>query len=285
MATRRHSPPIPLRANCPCRATGSGPKASPSRPRGSNTRVHGKQNPAQHRRSQGRWARAGEHSRWPRRCGGPLCGRHHPRAGAADRSRRSRRSDRAPIRPASGRTGNAARRGGRPPRGSPALAGAGRGAPLCRPRALEAHPRLPRVLPLLLSARGRGPGWAATAHRGRAGCRHRLRRRDAQNLGGDPHRRRSLHAVAAPHGRGDAAPRRHPPCQSAALAHARARRRSKPGQRRAGGGLGGTRQSGDSGAACQSCARADRGGAGRLRCSDRCRHSDAEPERAAQRRQ
>ncbi len=89
----------------------------------------------------------------------------------------------------------------RAPTRSATTAHAGRGhrAPLSRPRAAEADPRLRGLLPLLLPARDGRPGKASACRRGaRRGAG--LYRRTAGDLGGDPHRRRPADAVAAPAG-------------------------------------------------------------------------------------
>ena len=102
-----------------------------------------------------------------------------------------------------------------------------------------------------------GPGGPPALSGEGARCGARLHRRRARHLGGDPDRRRPVHALPAPHRRGHAAARRHRPPQGAALAHARAR--GGPVSRHAGAGRGAQvgQQDGLRGAARQPPARAD----------------------------
>ena len=76
---------------------------------------------------------------------------------------------------------------------------AGHRAPLSRPRAAEGHPRLRGLLPLLLPPRdGRARQGAARCRRPSSDAALAYIAARSGDLGGDPHRRRSADAVAAP---------------------------------------------------------------------------------------
>ena len=106
-----------------------------------------------------------------------------------------------------------------------------RGASLSRPRAAQAHRDLRGLLPLLLPPRnggaGRGNPVAAAARYG-AG----LHRHAQGNLGGDPDRRRSAGAVAAPDQAGDDAARRDRAYQGRTHPHPHSCRPSRRASRR-----------------------------------------------------
>ena len=111
--------------------------------------------------------------------------------------------------------------------------------------------------------------------------------RASGDLGGDPHRRRSAGALAAP-------ARARSCARLAAIEHVKIVRLHtrvpvvEPGsgsRRRWSRALQGARQGDLRGAARQPSARADARGARRLRAARRCRHPDAQPDRAAARRQ
>src|SRR5262249_54117060 len=125
----------------------------------------------------------------------------------AHRSRRSARPHCAPVRSRGGGTRRQARGDGRPDGGGCASPGRGHRAPLSRPRAAQAGPRLRGLLPLLFPA---GSGGARSRALTRAARRcDRLHLHPFPDLGGDPHRRRSARALAAAawtnrrHARGD----------------------------------------------------------------------------------
>ena len=125
-----------------------------------------------------------------------LCGRGHRPMLRSDRSRRSARSHRAAVRAERGRTST------RRPKNAPirsAMTPIRRSRASCtvtRSRAVQTRCRLPGLLPVLFSPRdgraGRRDRLVAAGLRGRA----RLYRRASRDLGGDPDRRRSVHAHA-----------------------------------------------------------------------------------------
>ena len=139
---------------------------------------------------------------------------------------RPERSDRPPVR--AGCSG-AERHAGGARRSDRRLAhqpGRGHRPPLSRPRAAEGRPCLPGLLPLLLPPRDGGAAGARHPLARRHGRGLRLYRRPSGDLGGDPHRRRSAGALAAPARRDHAAARRHRSREDRPLPHPRAGRRA-----------------------------------------------------------
>ncbi len=174
---------------------------------------------------------------------------------------------------------------GRPDRRRRAFAGRRHRASLSRPRAAEAHPCLRGLLPLLFSARNGRARQAERAVAQGASNRARLHPRASGNLGSDPDRRRSAHAVGAPPARRDEGAGRDRPRQGRAHSHPHADRRSGAHHARSGAGDEDQGQGGLRRGARQSRARTDAGRARGLRRDGRCRHSAAGANRAARRRQ
>ena len=130
-----------------------------------------------------------------------------------------------------------------------------------------------------------GPGKTKALSPAALKARARLHPQRPQYLGSDPHRRRSAGAVAAPPARGDEGIKRHRARQDRAHPHPRAGGGAPAHHARAGARDEGQGQGGLCRRARQSRARADQGGARRLRAHGRCRPAAARAIGAAGRRQ